>query len=426
MQTNELFGMALGLTGGWKVVDSDFAEDGGLSLCLDFERGARFACPECGVSCPVHDTVEREWRHLDFWQHRTRLKARVPRVKCPEHGVRLAEVPWAVPGSGFTLMMEAFIMLLCQRMPVAEAAAILGEHDTRLWRVVCRHVEAAQAGRDWSGVTRLLVDEPERSGDSLLRRSSPQGGAKRRQTSAKKGHRYVTCFVDADTGELLCMTRGKGAETFAEFAREMAAHGADPAQIALVCMDMSKAFRKGAKTTFPKARVVFDRFHVMQMAGRALDVVRKLLQREGADLKGSLWAIRGNPWTRSDEQLETRRRLLAAYPKLARAMALKDTLQDILESEDAPLLRWWCAWAQRSRLKPFVALARSVREHWEGITAFMETRVSNGRMEAINGLIQLAKRLARGFRNFTNFRAMAYLKAGRLTLDLPSLKTHSI
>lgn len=403
MNTNELFGLALGLTGGWKVVGSDFAEDGGLSLELDFERGTRFACPECGELCPVHDTVEREWRHLDFWQHRTLLKARVPRVKCPEHGVRQVEAPWAVPGSGFTLMMEAFIMLLCQRMPVTEAAEILDEHDTRLWRVVCRHVERAQAERDWSKVKRLLVDE----------------------TSAKRGHRYVSNFVDADTGELLFMTQGKGAEVFGEFAEQMKAHGADPAQIELVCMDMSKAFRKGAKATFPKARVVFDRFHVMQMAGRALDLVRKLLQREGADLKGSMWAIRGNSWTRTEEQLETRRRLLAAYPKLARAMALRDSLQDILEDEDTSLLRWWCSWAQRSKLAPFVALARSVREHWDGITAFMETRVTNGRMEAINGLIQLAKRLARGFRNFTNFRAMAYLKAGNLSLDLPSLKTHS-
>ncbi len=403
MNTNELFGMALGLTGGWKVVASDFAKDGGLCLELDFERGTRFACPQCGASCPVHDTAQREWRHLDFWQHRTVLKARVPRVECPQHGVRQAEAPWAGAGSGFTLMMEAFIMLLCQRMPVAEAAEVLGEHDTRLWRVVCRHVEAAQAGRDWSGVTRLLVDE----------------------TSAKKGHRYVTNFVDADTGELLFMTQGKGAETFPEFEAQMASHGAKASQIALVCMDMSKAFRKGANAVFPAARVVFDRFHVMQMAGRALDLVRKLLQREGADLKGSLWSIRGNPCTRSEEQLATRRKLLAAYPKLARAMALRDTLQDFLQSEDTSLLRWWCSWAQRSRLLPFVILARSVRNHWDGITAFMETRVTNGRMEAINGLIQLAKRLARGFRNFANFRAMAYLKAGKISLNLPSLKTHT-
>lgn len=110
MLTNELFGMALGLTGGWKVACSDFAEDGGLTLELDFERGTHFVCQECAELCPVQETVERQWRHLDFWQHRTVLKARVSRVKFAEHGVRQVEVPWAVPGSGFKLMMEALIM----------------------------------------------------------------------------------------------------------------------------------------------------------------------------------------------------------------------------------------------------------------------------------------------------------------------------
>lgn len=404
METNDLFAMALGLSGNWKVVESHFDDRGGLSLVLDFERGSQFGCPQCGALCPVHDSVEKKWRHLDFWQHRTELTARVPRIKCPEHGVLLVDVPWANAQSGFTLMMEAFIMLLCQRMPVSEAAAMLDEHDTRLWRVVRRHVEAAQAGREWSSLRRLLVDE----------------------TSSKKGHRYVTNFVDADTGELLFMTQGKGAEVFDEFAAEMSNHNARADQIELVCMDMSRAFRKGAKTTFPDARIVFDRFHVMQMAGKALDQVRKSLQAQGADMKGSLWSIRGNEWTRTAKQLETRSRLLNAYPKLARAMALKDSLQDILQQEDSKQLRWWCSWAQRSRLHSFVSLARSIRKHWDGITAFMETRVSNGRMEAINGLIQLAKRLARGFRNFNNFRAMAYLKAGKISLNLPSLKTHSI
>jgi len=122
------------LTGGWKVVGSDFAGAGGLRLERDFERGTRFACPECGAQCPVRDTVGKRWRHLDFRRYRTEPTARVPRVRCPEHGVRRARAPWAGPGSGFTLMMEAMIMLLCQRMPVAEAAEMLGEQDTRLGR----------------------------------------------------------------------------------------------------------------------------------------------------------------------------------------------------------------------------------------------------------------------------------------------------
>ena len=186
-------------------------------------------------------------------------------------------------------------------------------------------------------------------------------------------------------------------------------------------MDMSAAYRKGAGKYFPNARIVFERFHIMQMAGKALDEVRKDLARGGAKLEGALWATRGNQWTRSDEQLARRRELCAQYPKLGRAIMLREMLQDVLESEDEPSLRWWCWRAAVSRLEPFRKVAASIRSHWDGIVAFLETRITNGAIEGVNGLIQLAKRMARGFRNFANFRAMAYLKAGKLELSVPSL-----
>ena len=159
----------------------------------------------------------------------------------------------------------------------------------------------------------------------------------------------------------------------------------------------------------------------MQMAGKALDQVRKDLRQDGADLAGGLWALRGNSWTRSEEQLAIRRQLCKQYPKLGRAMMLREALQDVLADEDPESLRWWVTRARRARLEPFRKLADSIVEHWDGIVAFMETRVTNGVIEAINGLLQLAKRMARGFRSFRNFRIMALLKAGRLQLQLPTL-----
>ena len=99
MDANILFGQALGLGSGWKVLKSEMDVEGRqLRLWLDFERGAQFACPECGQWCSVHDTVEKKWRHLDFWQHRTELIARVPRIDCQKHGVLQTSVPWARPG----------------------------------------------------------------------------------------------------------------------------------------------------------------------------------------------------------------------------------------------------------------------------------------------------------------------------------------
>ncbi|MBK9119820.1 MAG: transposase family protein [Phycisphaerales bacterium] len=77
--------------------------------------GSRFACPECGrAGCGAYDSTERTWRHLNFFQHKTLLHARQPRVECPDHGVKTVEVPWSRPGSGFTLLMEAFILMLVQ------------------------------------------------------------------------------------------------------------------------------------------------------------------------------------------------------------------------------------------------------------------------------------------------------------------------
>jgi len=167
------------------------------------------------------------------------------------------------------------------------------------------------------------------------------------------------------------------------------------------------------------AQIVFDHFHLMMLAGVALDKVCLALARDGADLKGSLWALRGNEWTRSPEQLKLRRRLCNAYRPMARAMGLRELLQDILAGEDADTLDWWCSRAMRSRLEPFKDLARTIRKHRAGIIAFLRTRVTNGLVEAINGLIQLAKRSARGLRSFKKFRLIALLKADRLQFNLP-------
>jgi transposase len=402
MDAKDLFTAALQLSAEWRVTDCQLDQQAKrLTLKLDFQPGSKFPAPGAGhqLLCPVHDTVEKTWRHLDFFQYQTELVARVPRVQTPEGKVLLVEVPWARPGSGFTLLFEALAMLLCGEMPVREAGRLLREEDTRLWRLVAHYVESAQRQRDWSGVRRLLLDE----------------------TSARRGHRYVTNVVDAETRELLLTTEGRDAAAVAAFVQELKAHGGQPEQVELVAMDMSPAYRKGVREHLPQARIVFDRFHVMQMAGQAVDEVRKELRREGADLAGGLWCIRGNAWTRSPEQLARRQQLCAQYPKLGRAMLLREALQDILAGEDPQALRWWVTRARRSRLEPFRKLADSVMEHWDGIVAFLETRVTNGVIEAVNGLLQLAKRLARGFRSFRNFRLMALLKAGRLELQLPTL-----
>ncbi len=217
--------------------------------------------------------------------------------------------------------------------------------------MVMHYVNEAHGKRDWSKVKRILIDE----------------------TSARRGHRYVTNVVDAETGELLLMVQGKGAETVKEFKEAMAGHGARPEQMEWICMDMSRAFRKGARESFPNAKVVFDRFHVMQMVGAAIDAIRRRLQALGANLKGGRWALLSNEENKSEGQKAERYRLCKLYPALGRALGLRDALQDILSLREGASLKWWCGWALRSRLPEFEALARTVKEHWDGILGFCET-----------------------------------------------------
>jgi transposase len=218
---------------------------------------------------------------------------------------------------------------------------------------------------------------------------------------------------------------GRSAEALGAFAKALAEHGGDPSQIEAIAMDMSPAYIKGALSCFPLARIVFDKFHVMVLAGQALDETRRELQRQGVDLKGAMWSLRGNSWNLSQERQEQRKNLCRKYTKLGRAMSLRETLQAIYTNSDRHSaeaeLAWWHSWAMRSRLSAFRDLAKTVREHWDGILAYFDTRMTSAAIEAVNGVVQLAKRMARGFRNFVYFRTAAYQRAGKLKLAVPTI-----
>jgi transposase len=417
MDQNELFAIGLGLAAPWKVVRSGLEQSSEQSKILyvdiDFEEGSKFPCPSCRQACAVYDSEVKRWRHMNFWQHATFLSARVPRVECPEHKVRQVEVPWARPDSGFTLMFEALIMALAREMPVAAISALVGEHDTRLWRMVRHYVGKAHAAQDWSAVAAVAIDE----------------------TATRKGHRYATVVVEIDLkaeqeARLLFMTPERTAASVGEFGAAMPAHGARPRQVQIAAIDMSPAYEKGVAEHLPAAQVVFDRFHVMKLAGEAVDGVRKELRAQGADLKGALWALRGNWENLKQEQRELRLELCARHKALARALALRESLQETWQwpgpASAALHLTSWCSWAARSRLKPFRKLAATIKTHWDGILAFFPHCVTSAAIEAINGIIQTARRRARGFRNFANLQAISYWMAGRLNLHIPAPFTHPI
>ncbi len=403
-EVRQLFEKALGLVPPWKVTRSEFDPVAKrLDLFLDFERGARFRCPDCGTEgCPVHDSEDKEWRHLNFMQYPMYLHARVPRIRCEKDGVRQVELPWTRAGSGFTHLFEAFVMTLAAEMPVKAIADLLGEHDTRIWRVVHHHIEQARAKEDHSKVRHVGVDE----------------------TSRRRGHHYASLFCDLERSQLLFATKGKDAATFERFKADLIAHGGDPKQFIELCMDMSPAFISGAGEHFPDVPITFDRYHLIQDLNFALDQVRRSEQEDRSTLKKSRYLWLKNPDRLNGGQRAEIERLSRQHDKTGRAYRIKIAFQELFTKsavEAEEYLRTWYGWAIRSRLDPIKAFARSIRDHWVGVLRWFTSKVSNGILEAIGSLVQAAKRRARGYRTTENLIAIAYLIAGKLDFT-----THTI
>ena len=452
-----MFSAALGLAPPWRVTSVEFDKEAGrLKIRLDFPRGSRFACPEpecSNAACPVHDTIDKTWRHLDFFEHQAFLVARVPRVGCAQHGVHLVAVPWARPASGFTLLMEVAMLTFAKQMPIAPLAQMARENDTRVWRVIEHHVNVARAALDFSGVTKVGCDE----------------------TSARRGQDYVSLFMDLEARRVMFATPGRDAETVKAFAEDLAAHGGAPkTQVDQVCCDMSPAFIKGvnaylaeqpeqeaaleiadvepvelsvstvAHVTAERAghasgevveapaqrhspQIIFDRYHVVAKANEAVDEVRRAESKTRPELRRSRYV-----WLKNESNLTVKQREKLAWLtrpsmqlKTTRAARWRDDFNEFYSQtssdEAETYLRRWCYGAKRSRLEPIKEFVAMVEAHWDGIIAWQQSRLSNGLLEGTNSLVQAAKRRARGYRSKAKMITIIYLIAGKL--PLPQIHT---
>ena len=236
---NELFAAALGLADPWFVAGLDFEKSGTrqrLTIRIDFRPKSRFAVEGGGPEHPVHDTRVKRYQHLDFFQHECELAVRVPRVRRPDGRVVLVPPSWAGRLRGFTLLFEAMILLLCREMPFAAVARLTGLSWHKVRAICSRYVDQAVEQADYSEVRSLAIDE----------------------TSRARGHDYVSLFAHPSERRVLFVAEGRRADTVAQFAEDLTRHGGDPARIASVSIDMSRAFIKGVSEHFPDARITFD------------------------------------------------------------------------------------------------------------------------------------------------------------------------
>jgi transposase len=394
-----LFTAALGLSAPWEVVSVEFdPERKRLDLGVDFPKGSVFCCPECDRGgLTAYDTERKTWRHMDFFQHQAYLTARVPRVQCPEHGVRQVALPWARERSGFTLLFEALVMAMVAEMPVKAVAGLVGEYDKRIWRIVHHYVDLAVEAQDLEGVERVGIDE----------------------TSSRRGHQYVSVFADLDQRRAVFAVEGRDQATVQAFSLFLETHGGDPGHVKEVCQDMSEAFLKGTLTHLPSAEITFDRYHVKSHLSKAVDEVRREESKHHRELLANtryMWLKR--PKNLTDRQRDLLDELLAQPLQTVRAYTLAQQFDSFYELDDPDTaeeyLRRWITEAGASELEPLIKFCQMLEDHWLGVIRWHHSRVSNGLLEGLNSLIQAAKRRARGYRTNRNFITMIYLIVGKL------------
>lgn len=401
----------------WKVVNVEFREGlpsgDELHIFIERTKGRAIECPSCGCRRGAYDTRHGEWRHLDIWQYKTIIHCDVPRADCPDCGVKTAHVPWASDDAAhFTALFEAHaLVMMMSGMPVSGVAKVLRVADTTLWRMFNRLAERARAQVSFEGVTRIGVDE----------------------TARRRGHNYLTTFVDLDAERAMFCCEGRDAATVAAFAADLEAHGGDPEAVGTVTCDLSPAFASGAAEHLPNAARVADRFHVMQIANRRLDLVRAEEAKESAEKKALLSRTK-YVWLKREEsltprQLERKRSLAAENLKTGRACAMVEALRRIYEacetaSEAKGELDALASWIMHSNVPQMKKLARTLRDNEREILAYFGNRLTNAILEGMNSVIQSAKRAARGFRNIEYFKTIIYLKLGKLPLVEATCVTH--
>ncbi len=300
-------------------------------------------------------------------------------------------------------MFEAFIMALAKEMTVNAIGRLVSEHDTRLWRILHHYVEQARSEQDYKDVEKVGVDE----------------------TSSKRGHNYITTFVDMAQSKVLFATPGKDAGTLTAFKEDLKAHGGSPEQIKEACCDMSPAFISGIEDTFQDAQITFDKFHVMKIINDAVDQVRREEQKDRPELKKSRYV-----WLKNPENLTLKQQTLfeslnvrKLNLKTARAYQIRLNFQELYNQPKAlveTFLKKWYFWATHSRLQPIIDAAYTIKNHWHGVLRWFDSGISNGILEGINSLVQAAKAKARGFRSTRNLITVVYLIAGKLDMKLPT------
>ena len=403
-------------------------------------------CPICGRRCPRYDKqsdTPRKWRALDWGSTLVEIEATTHRIECPEHGVLVADVPWAYPDSGFTKDFDLTVGWLAVYLPRSAVAEYMRIDWATVGRCVSRTLHVIEPDRRvrLDGLVNIGIDE----------------------TSYRKGHKYITVIVNHDTNSVVWAAKGHGKAVLESFYRQLTPE--QLSSIKVVTGDGAKWITDCVNEFTPECERCVDQFHVVQWAMEALDEVRTEAWREAqaeakavakanprgagrprkddpvakqrkdtkakaSEIKGSSYALGKAPENLTDKQQLQVEMIAKTNNRLYRAYLMKEQLRLLLklrDSEEAETaLKNWMWWASHSRIPAFTELCRKIRRHKEHILNTIRLGMSNARIEATNNKIKLIIRKAYGFRNIQNMLDMVYLVCSDLKLQLPNRKPMTV
>lgn len=400
-------------------------------------------CPFCHKRCRRYDKKNphpRIWRGLDWGGTLVEISYDTHRIECPEHGVLVADVPWAYPGSGFTKDFDLTVGWLATYLP----RSTVSEYMRIDWETVGRCVHRTmndiepEISRRLDGLVNIGIDE----------------------TSYKKGHKYITIVVNHDTNTVVWAAQGHGKSVLTQFYRQLTPE--QLSSIRVVTGDGAKWITECVNAFTPGCERCVDPFHVVEWAMEALDEVRREAWREAYDealqlakehhgkkgrpsaddveasmvkdarakaneIKNSAYALGKAPEHLTENQQAKVEMIAKNNNRLYRAYCMKEMLRLLLKMKDVneaeAELKQWLWRASHSRIDAFKKLYQKVRRHKEHILNAIRLGMSNARIEAINNKIKLIIRKAYGFRNIQNMLDMVYLVCSDLRITLPNRKS---
>jgi len=411
MKDTELYAALLGLRYPWRVREVRLnLESSRVDVWVEEAAEAKWTCAECQKPPAVYDHSEqRTWRHLDTCQCQTYLHARLPRVRCPEHGVKQVLAPWAEPGSRCTLLFESRLIDTLKECDITGATHLTGLSWDEVFQGMEKAVRRGLARKEKRIPEYLSIDEK----------------------AFAKGHRYETLVCDLRKGTVEYVIEDRRQESleayFCQFTEE------ERKEVKAVAMDMWDPYIAATQTYIPQAedKIVFDRFHVTRQVTEGVDKVRrqeqKALAAEGDErLKGTRYLWLANQENIPEWRQEEFAAVKASHLKTSRAWAIKESLRKFWDYRYAKnagsYFRRWFFWATHSRLDPIIKAAKTLKRHLVNIMTYFQHRITNATAEGLNSKIQMIKLMACGFRNRDHYRMAIYFHCGGLDL-YPRLST---